>query len=357
MSLPTLAITMGDPAGVGPEIIVKALSRRFPTCAHIPVIIGSERALKRAMQHTGMEGFQYQLVDSIDEVSDQDGVVYLLNDESHLGDEIPLGQVHPACGASAYHWLTTAIELAQSQRVDAIVTAPLHKEALNQAGYHFPGHTEILAEQTSTAEYALMLISGGFRVAHVSCHCSIKEVPSLVTKDRVKMVIRLFHQALERIDQTEPVIAVNALNPHGGEGGLFGDEEIHHIRPAVEECQQEGIRCEGPIPADSVYPQLIGGKYNGVVAMYHDQGHIPFKLANFGFDPNTKTWRTITGVNVTLGLPILRTSVDHGTAFDLAGTGTASEQSLLDAIDIAVRLSADGKHGTTTNPDAATARY
>ncbi|HQH72020.1 MAG TPA: 4-hydroxythreonine-4-phosphate dehydrogenase PdxA, partial [bacterium] len=253
-------------------------------------------------------------------------------------EHLPLAVVDPSCGASAFAWLERAIQLALEKRVAAIVTAPLHKEALNQAGRHYAGHTEILAEKTGTREYSLMLIAGPFRVVHVTCHVAMAQVPSLLTVERVTCAIRLFHKALSRLDGVAPRIAVCAYNPHAGEGGLFGDEEIRVITPAVHECAGEGIHVSGPFPSDSIYPQLIGGRYNGVVAMYHDQGHIPFKLANFKFDPEKQEWQTVTGVNVTLGLPIVRASVDHGTAFDIAGTGKASEQSLLDAIHVALKL-------------------
>ncbi len=223
--------------------------------------------------------------------------------------------------------------------MDAIVTAPLHKEALNLAGHHYAGHTEILAEETKTKEFSLMLIAGRFRVTHVTCHVALSQVSPLLTEERITSVIQLFDQALMRMDGKQPRIAVCAFNPHSGEAGLFGDEEIHAIRPAVQQCSSEGIDVQGPLPSDSIYPQLIGGRYDGVVAMYHDQGHIPFKLSNFHYDPEKQEWSTVTGVNVTLGLPIIRTSVDHGTAFDLAGTGKASDQSLLDAIGVALRLS------------------
>lgn len=337
MNKPILAITMGDPAGVGPEIIAKALSRTEQVRNYIPLIIGSERALLRAFSFTGAQ-FDYQRLPSIDELPKDVEGVYLMSDESNLSGEIPLARVDAACGASAFTWLDTAIQLARQRKVSAIVTAPLHKEALNQAGFHYAGHTEILAEKTGVREFSLMLIAGKFRVTHVTCHVAIRNVPALLSRERIGSVIRLFDQALRRLDGKPPRIAVCALNPHGGEGGLFGDEEIRFITTAVRDCTEEGIQVYGPFPSDSIYPQLIGGRYDGVVAMYHDQGHIAFKLANFSFDSQAQEWGTVTGVNVTLGLPIIRTSVDHGTAFDLAGTGKASERSLLDAIEVAVKL-------------------
>lgn len=331
-----LAITMGDPAGVGPEIIAKALTHPEAIADTQFLVIGSERALQRAAQQTGVS-IDYQTLAPGSPVQ-SNAKVCLLNDESMLGESLPQAKVDPACGAAAFQWLDRAIAMALRGEVDAIVTAPLHKEALNQAGYHYAGHTEILAEKTGTREFSLMLLAERFRVVHVTCHVAMKDVPRLLTTQRILSTIRLFHQALSRLDGKPPRIAVCAYNPHAGEGGLFGREEIDAIQPAVAASQNEGIQAEGPFPSDSIYPQLIGGKYQGVVAMYHDQGHIPFKLTHFGFDPKQGEWGTVTGVNVTLGLPIIRTSVDHGTAFDLTGTGRASERSLLDAIETAKQL-------------------
>lgn len=334
---PRIAITMGDPAGIGPEIITKALSTKSILQDVVPVIVGSKRALERAFQFT-KQSFPFHTLTSVDELTSIHEDIGLWNDEQFLLDEIPLARVDASCGASAFAWLDRAVDWCKRGWVDAIVTAPLHKEALHLAGHHYPGHTEILAEKTGITDFSLMLIAGNFRVTHVTCHTAISNVPGLLSKQRVLDVIRLLNDALTRLDGKAPTIAVCALNPHGGEGGLFGDEEIRFIRPAVEQAQAEGILAEGPFPCDSIYPKHIGGVYDGVVAMYHDQGHIAFKLTNFHFDPQQKEWETVVGVNVTLGLPIIRTSVDHGTAFDLAGTGKASERSLLDAIDVAVKM-------------------
>lgn len=334
---PRLAVTMGDPAGIGPEIIAKALSRGDWKKRFQPVVIGSERALRRAFEWTGA-GFDYTLCPPDGGLPPRDGGAVLVNDESLLGAEIPIGAVDAGCGASAFAWLARAIDWTLEGVTDAIVTAPLHKEALHLAGHKYPGHTEILAERCGVEEFSLMLTAGRFRVVHVTCHVALSEVPALIAQPRVEQTINLFHAALERMDGKPPRIAVCALNPHGGEGGLFGDEEIRAIAPAVKACRARGIRAEGPFPCDSIYPKLVEGFYDGVVAMYHDQGHIAFKLGNFRFDAAGGNWTEVTGVNVTLGLPIVRTSVDHGTAFDLAGTGRASEQSLLDAIEVALGL-------------------
>ncbi len=337
MTIPALAITMGDPAGVGPEIITKGLNREEIRGRFRPLIIGSERALVRAFSYTGTHFSYTKINPDMKEIGSWEGIA-LLSDESRLGEEIPVGQIDPTCGASAFIWLDRAIRLALEKRVIGIVTAPLHKEALNQAGYHYAGHTEILAEKTGTEEYCLMLSAGNFRVAHVTCHVPLSKVSDLLTQERIVTAIRLFDEALTRMDGKRPRIAVCAFNPHSGEGGLFGVEESRAIRPAVKQSQEQGIQAEGPFPCDSIFPQHVGGRFDGVIAMYHDQGHIAFKLNNFQFDPKTQEWSEVTGVNTTLGLPIVRTSVDHGTAFDLAGTGKASERSLLDAIKAAVQL-------------------
>jgi 4-phospho-D-threonate 3-dehydrogenase / 4-phospho-D-erythronate 3-dehydrogenase len=337
MSKPILAITMGDPSGVGPEIIAKALSNPAAYQNFSPVIIGSERALHRAFDFTGVS-FSTSAIDKDAPFPVEINGIGLLNDESALGPEIALAKVDAACGKSAFIWLDRAIQLARDKKIAGIVTAPLHKEAMNMAGYHYAGHTEILADKTHTEEFTLMLIAGNFRVTHVTCHVALKDVSTLLTKERIVSTIRIFHEALTRIDGHAPRIAVCAFNPHCGEAGLFGKEEIQTIRPAVEECVAQGIDAEGPFPSDSIFPQLVGGKYQGAIAMYHDQGHIAFKMANFKFDSQSQEWDTVTGVNVTLGLPIIRTSVDHGTAFDLAGSGKASERSLLDAMEVAVKL-------------------
>lgn len=334
---PVLALTMGDPAGIGPEIIAKALSEEKGYQEFSPMIIGSKRALQRAFDWVGKR-FDYTVFSPNNPFPESFEGIGLINDESQLSETIPIAQVDAACGASAFVWLDRAIQLAKEKRVAGIVTAPLNKEAMNLAGYHYAGHTEILAEKTGTEEFSLMLIAGNFRVTHVTCHAALNEVSSYLTKERIESVIHLFNHALTRLDGKPPRIAVCAFNPHGGEAGLFGEEEIRAIRPAVDACAVQGIQVEGPFPSDSIFPQLVGGKYQGAIAMYHDQGHIAFKMANFTFDPTTQEWETVTGVNVTLGLPIIRTSVDHGTAFDLAGKGKASERSLLDAIQVALKL-------------------
>jgi 4-hydroxythreonine-4-phosphate dehydrogenase len=238
-----------------------------------------------------------------------------------------------------------AVELALAHQVEAVVTAPLSKEALHLAGYRYAGHTEILAELTGAENPTMLLVAGRMRVAHVSTHVSLREACDRVKRERVCQVIRLLHAACLRLGVTNPRIAVAGLNPHAGEAGLFGWEEEREIAPAVEEARRGGIEVDGPLPPDTVFAKAYGGMYDAVVAMYHDQGHIPVKLIGFRYDRRREQWRSVSGVNVTLGLPIVRTSVDHGTAFDLAGTGMASEESLVDAIRLAVNLCREPRTG------------
>jgi 4-hydroxythreonine-4-phosphate dehydrogenase len=230
------------------------------------------------------------------------------------------------------------VELATAGEVDGIVTAPLNKATLNMAGYHFPGHTELLAHLTGTKGTVLMLAHGGFRVTHVTTHVALERVPSLVTPERVRRVLDLTFQALRRLGIERPRVAVAALNPHAGEGGIFGRQDIEVTTPVVAEYRAKGEAVEGPVPGDTVFVNLRAGRYDAVVAMYHDQGHIPVKLLGFNVDPKTGAWQALSGVNITLGLPIIRTSVDHGTAFDIAGKGVADATSMVEAIDYAQQL-------------------
>jgi 4-hydroxythreonine-4-phosphate dehydrogenase len=246
--------------------------------------------------------------------------------------------VTPEQGRASFEYVSKAIELALRRAVDANVTGPINKAAVNAAGFRYAGHTEIYADKTGVADYALMLVHGGFRVAHVSTHVSLRQACDAVRKERVLKVIELTHDAVRRITGGTARLAVAGLNPHCGEGGLFGTEDDEEVAPAVRAARERGIDVEGPVPADTLFPKLRGGQYDAVVAMYHDQGHVPTKLLGFRYDDRSGTWTSVAGVNVTLGLPIVRTSVDHGTAFDRAGQGTASAQSMVDAIQLAATL-------------------
>lgn len=240
------------------------------------------------------------------------------------------------CGDAAFKYVTKVIELAMDKKVDATVTNAFNKEAVNLAGHHYSGHTEIYADMTGTKNYTMMLAHENLRVVHVSTHVSLREACDRVKKQRVLDVIRIADKACKDLGIKEPKIGVAGLNPHSGEHGLFGREEIDEIIPAIEAAKAEGINADGPVPPDTVFSKARGGWYDIVVAMYHDQGHIPLKVVGFVYNHEKKAWDAVAGVNITLGLPIIRVSVDHGTAFDQAGTGTASELSLRNSIEYAV---------------------
>ena len=241
-------------------------------------------------------------------------------------------------GKASFEYVSKVIELAKEGSIDATITGPIHKEAIQQAGYHYAGHTEIYAELTGTKNYAMMLAEGSFRVAHVSTHVSLSEAIQRVKKERVVNVIRLAHEALKKMKIENPRIAVAGLNPHAGENGLFGKEEIEEIIPAIEEAKHSGFAAEGPFPPDTIFPKMKGGQYDLVVCMYHDQGHIPTKLLGFNYDHQSGKWEGLSGVNITLGLPIIRVSVDHGVAFDKGGKGEANAESMMQAIKYGAEL-------------------
>jgi 4-hydroxythreonine-4-phosphate dehydrogenase len=339
---PIIGITMGDPAGVGPEIIVKALSRPevYKLCR--PVVVGSGAVLSAALRITSSP-LELNVVSELESVKGEHGWIDVLDLRNiELGDFV-FGRVNAEAGRASVEYIFRAIDLALAGELDAVVTGPINKEAMNAAGFHYAGHTEIFAQRTGAKEYAMLLVDGEMRVVHVSTHVSLREACELVKKERVLTVIRLAAEAMKALDISRPKIAVAGLNPHAGENGLFGREEIEEIIPAVETARSQGFRVEGPLPPDTVFPKLRGGQYDIVVAMYHDQGHIPMKLAGFRYDQTAKRWSSISGVNVTLGLPIIRTSVDHGTAYNHAGKGTANEDSMVDAIKMAVSLSRKGE--------------
>jgi len=339
MSRPILAITMGDPAGVGPEVTVKALGHdeQYKTC--VPVVVGDSEALRRAAEICGVNA-QIRSIRGPEEARGEAGVIDVVD----LGLLKPggweYGAVSPLCGEAAFRYVERGIALAMEQRVHAVVTAPLNKAAMNLAGHHYAGHTEIFADLTGTKEYAMMLTSPALRVIHATTHVAMREACDRVTKERVLTVIRLAKEAMEMLGIEKPRIAVAGLNAHCSENGLFGDEEKKWIAPAVEAAKAEGICADGPIPPDTVFVKAMGGMYDIVVAMYHDQGHIPLKLSGFKMDPSTGLFTSMSGVNTTVGLPIIRTSVDHGTAFDRAGRGTANEESMMDAMEMAVTMAA-----------------
>lgn len=329
---------MGDPAGVGPEIIVKALSQEEFYQISIPVVIGEETILRRAADLVSKKNLKINCLKEIKEAKGKYGIIDLLNLDNIEANSVNFGQVNAECGRAAIEYIKKAVSLAQDNEIQAMVTAPIHKEAIAKAGFNYPGHTELLAELCAVKDYALMLVDGDFRIVHISCHLSLKRSCEEVKRDRILTVIRLGQEAVKKLGIDNPKIAVAGLNPHAGEGGLFGQEEIEEIRPAIELAKKERIKAEGPIPPDTIFSKARGGQYDLAVAMYHDQGHIAMKVAGFIYDKEGEGWTSIRGVNITLGLPIIRTSVDHGVAFDQAGKGTASPQSLKQAIRLALQL-------------------
>jgi 4-hydroxythreonine-4-phosphate dehydrogenase len=248
------------------------------------------------------------------------------------------GQLSAEAGRLAFAAIERAVRLALEGEIDAIVTAPINKEALNKAGYAYPGHTEILAELTGSRGSCMMLAHDQLKVTHVSTHVALADVPKRVTPERLRHVFALTHEALLDLGIAKPRIGVCALNPHAGEGGLFGREDQDIIAPVIEEFRAKGIAIEGPIPGDTVYVKALAGQFDAVVAMYHDQGHVAVKTLGFAMDPQTGLMSSLSGVNVTLGLPIVRTSVDHGTAFDIAGQGIANAASMIEAIEFAAKM-------------------
>jgi len=334
---PLLGITMGDPGGIGPEICVKALADPDIYTICRPLIIGDAAIIGNAIGFCGL-ALAVNACNQPGQGRYRAGTVDVLDLRNMPLDQLCHQQVTARQGDVSFRYVAKAIELALDGRVDATVTAPINKAAINAAGHHFAGHTEIYAHFTGTRDYSMMLVEGRFRVAHVSTHVSLKDACERVKKQRVGKVIQLAWQALRHLGIASPRIAVAALNPHCGEGGLFGTEDDEQIAPAVAEARAAGISVEGPLPADTLFSKMLGGMYDLVVAMYHDQGHIPTKVVGFKYDDTTGTWDSVAGVNVTLGLPIVRTSVDHGTAFDKAGQGRANPQSMIDAIRLGARL-------------------
>lgn len=334
---PILAITAGDPAGIGPEIIVKSLEQAqvYDQCR--PLVVGPADCVRDAVRLTG-SSLQVREVDGPQAAGFVPGTVDVLNLGGVALSSLRYGAVQAMCGEAAFQAVVKAIGLAMEGKVDATVTAPLNKEALNLAGHHYSGHTEIYADYTKTRDYTMMLAGEKLRVVHVSTHVSLLEACRRVKKDRVLQVIQLANQACLDLGIDKPRVAVAGLNPHAGENGLFGREEIEEIIPAVEEAKKLGIQAEGPFPADSIFSKAQGGWYDIVVAMYHDQGHIPIKVSGFVWDDRLQRWTDISGVNITLGLPIIRSSVDHGTAFGKAGKGTANARSMENAIQYAIQL-------------------
>lgn len=338
-SMKIIGITMGDPASIGPEITAKALSDPsvYERCK--PLVVGDVPVMEEALKITGLsDKLKIHTIGDVSEALFEYGTI----DVYHMGmvdmDKLQRGKVSAMAGNAAFQYVKKVIGLAMDHKIDATVTNALNKEAMNLAGHHYSGHTEIYADYTGTRKYTMMLAHENLRVVHVSTHVSLREACDRVKKDRILEVIRIAHQACRRLGISQPKIGVAGLNPHSGENGMFGREEIEEITPAIQAARDEGIQADGPVPPDTVFSKARGGWYDIVVAMYHDQGHIPLKVVGFVYNQEEQKWDAVAGVNITLGLPIIRASVDHGTAFDQAGTGLASELSLTNAMDYAIRM-------------------
>jgi 4-phospho-D-threonate 3-dehydrogenase / 4-phospho-D-erythronate 3-dehydrogenase len=326
MPRPIIGITMGDPAGVGPEIIMKAMA--VPEVYEIsrPLVIGDARRLRKAGQIVGSK-LSVRPIQKPEEAAFRQGEVEVV-DLAIVPEDLPFGKLSPVAGDAAFRFIQRAVELAMAGRIDGICTAPLNKEALHAGGHKFPGHTEMLAKLSGTEEVSMMLATPKMRVIHVTTHIGLLDAIEKIEPALVERTIRRGYDALVRAGMARPRIAVCAINPHAGEGGLFGrGEEETKIIPAIKAARARGIDVEGPLPADTLFFRAGRGDFDLVVAMYHDQGHGPVKV--LGLEA---------GVNITVGLPFVRTSVDHGTAFDIAGTGKADERSLVQAMRDAVAL-------------------
>ena len=337
MKRPILGVTMGDPAGVGPEIIARALAEPAVIASSRPVVIGSAAIMKEALGLVGSP-LALHVVRGIADSRWEAQMLECLDLGNVEAATLLRGEVSAVAGRAAYDYIERAIRLAQAGEIHGIVTAPVNKEALAAAGVRHSGHTEILAELSHTRDYAMLLMGKELRVIHVTTHVALRRVPDLVTRDRVLTTIRLAQRTMEGLGKPRARIAVAGLNPHAGEDGLFGDEEKREIVPAITAARGEGMTVSGPIPADTLFSRARGGEFDIVVAMYHDQGHIPVKTLGFEYDESRKTWTGLSGVNVTVGLPFLRVSVDHGTAFDRAWKGTANHESMTEAIEVAVTM-------------------
>jgi 4-hydroxythreonine-4-phosphate dehydrogenase len=332
MPSPLIAITMGDPAGIGPEIIVKAMGEQTVFAQSRPVVLGDEGMLSDAARWSKAP-LKIKRIEEPEEGVFRRGILNLIPLTDLSREEVPLGAPRSQGGAAAYRYIERGVQLAQRGSVDALVTAPISKEALNAAGYPFPGHTELLAKMTGSGDEVMMLAGPRLRVALVTTHLPLRQVPDALTRERITRTIEITSQGLQYYWRIQsPRLAVAGLNPHAGEGGIFGSEEQEVILPAIEECRQKGMAVFGPLPADSLFFHAASGRYDAVVAMYHDQGLIPLKLLHFR-----------DGVNITLGLPIIRTSVDHGTGYDIAGQGVADPTSLINAILLAAKMATTKK--------------
>lgn len=328
---------MGDPAGIGPEIVVKALSLKETYDKCRPMVTGDAAVMQLAIRQLDSD-LKVNAISNVNDARFEYGTIDVYDLHCIDMDTFRQGEVAAQCGDAAFKAVVKAIELAMNNDVDATVTAPLNKEALNLAGHHFDGHTEIYARYTGTKKYAMLLADDFMRVIHVSTHVSLRQACDLVKKQRIIDVAELITDACRQFGIERPHIGIAGLNPHASDNGLFGSEEKEEIIPAVEALRAKGYDVDGPVPPDTLFAKAKCGKYDGCVAMYHDQGHIPFKVVGFNWNKETGKMESTKGVNITLGLPIIRVSVDHGTAFDVAGKGVASPEAMLLSIDYAARM-------------------
>ena len=335
--LPILAITMGDPAGTGPEIVTKAFADPELQGVCRPIIVGDADTLRQALGFTGSP-LAINAVHSVSQARFETGTLDVLDLDNVDLPKLELGKVSAMCGQAAYEYVKTAAELALANEVEGIVTCALNKEAMNKAGHHYDGHTGLLAHICQTPGATMMLAAEKLRVSHVSTHVPLSVAIERVRPERILKVIELTHNAIRSLGVAQPRIAVAGLNPHAGENGLFGTEEIEFITPAIQEANRRGYNVSGPYPGDTIFFRANQGEFDATIAMFHDQGHIAAKMLGI--------WK---GVNVTLGLSIIRTSVEHGTNFDLSGTGKSDPRSLIEATKLAARMAASNAQRRTPN--------
>jgi len=339
MALPVIGITMGDPTGVGPEVIVKALAQTKVHRVCKPFVIGDKNIVAKTAQMLKMST-KVEVLDKLEKLDTSRRKIQVIS-VTHMNPELlRVGRPDKNCGKAMFNYVKEAINLAMSGRIAAIVTAPINKFAMNEAGFNYGGHTEILSELTETKDCAMMLAGSHLKVSLVTTHCPLREVAGQITPGKVLRTILYTHRFLqEYFGIKSPYIAVTALNPHAGEAGLFGIEEKELILPAIRKVESMGIKVKGPAPSDTLFHYASKGEYDAVVCMYHDQALIPLKMVDF-----------TDSVNITLGIPIIRTSVDHGTAYDIAWKGEANPNSMIQAILMAARMAKNRRLVPQTAP-------
>ena len=334
---PLIGIPTGDPAGIGPEVAVKALQVKelYELCR--PFIVGDAGVIQHEMSTVNFDA-AINAFSQINAGIHKPGTIDLLDMQNVDCSNLQKKQISRMTGKASLEYIYKAIDLTLDQKMDAIVTGPIHKKAIHLAGCRFAGHTEIFSDRLGVQEFSSMMIVDNFRVMHVTLHTSIKNAIASLSQNRILKMIRLAHQSLKKMGFKNPKIAVPGLNPHSGDDGLFGDEEEKVITPAIESAKAEGITVDGPVPPDTVFIKARGGKYDIVVALYHDQGHIPGKFLGWEWNEDIQRYTAMRGVTVVLGLPIIRTNPDHGTALEIAGEGIANSDAMVDAIKLAVQM-------------------